>query len=177
MKEKIFLSIVLIAGILASCSTSKNTAVNQKVYSKEDDTILIGRVTRNILNTDSLFTDWYLPTYKKYEPNQKIIKALHANGLKIEIFFGTWCSDSQEQVPRFMKILDEIHFPEKHLIMFAVDEKKQSPHGEDKNKNIQRVPTFIVYKGHTEIGRIIEHPTKSLEADLYKIINKQDFKE
>jgi thiol-disulfide isomerase/thioredoxin len=172
MKGKIFLSIVLIAGIAAGCSSSKNMTVNQKIYTEESDTILIGRVTRNILSADSLFSDWYLPAYKKYQPDQKIIKSLDLNGLNIEIFFGTWCGDSQEQVPRFMKILDEINFPEKRLTLFAVNHEKKTLHGEDKNKNIQRVPTFIVYKGHTELGRIIEHPDSTLEYDLYKIVNK-----
>lgn len=177
MRGKIFLSIIVVAGVLAGCSSSKKITINQKVYTAEDDTILVGRITRHILSSDTLFNDWYLPAYKEYRPNQKIIKALNANGLNMEIFLGTWCGDSQEQVPHFMKILDEINFPESSLVMFAVNQKKQSFHGEEKHKNIQRVPTFIVYRGHKEIGRIIEHPDSTLEYDLYKIINGKKFQE
>ena len=38
--------------------------------------------------------------------------------------------------------------------------------------NIERVPTFIIYRGEKEIGRIVETPKKSLERDLWNIVKK-----
>jgi uncharacterized protein (DUF1015 family) len=35
---------------------------------------------------------------------------------------------------------------------------------------IEKVPTFIVYRNGEEIGRIIETPIKSMEEDLYEIL-------
>jgi hypothetical protein len=35
--------------------------------------------------------------------------------------------------------------------------------------NIERVPTFIFKRGGEEIGRIIETPDESLEADMLKL--------
>jgi len=40
-----------------------------------------------------------------------------------------------------------------------------------KSLGIRAIPTFIVYQGEKELGRIIENPTLgSLEADLYEIV-------
>jgi hypothetical protein len=36
--------------------------------------------------------------------------------------------------------------------------------------NIERVPTFIIMNEGIEIGRIIETPEETLEADLLKIL-------
>ena len=39
-----------------------------------------------------------------------------------------------------------------------------------KSLGIRAIPTFIVYQGENELGRIVENPTLgSLEADLYEI--------
>ena len=35
---------------------------------------------------------------------------------------------------------------------------------------IQRVPTFIIYKNNIEAGRIIENPVTSLEQDMVNIL-------
>jgi hypothetical protein len=54
--------------------------------------------------------------------------------------------------------------------MIAVDSKKQASGLDITAYDIERVPTFIIYKEGKEIGRIIETPVQSLEADLQKIL-------
>jgi hypothetical protein len=39
-------------------------------------------------------------------------------------------------------------------------------------KNIEKLPTFIVTLDNQEKGRIIETPVKSVEEDLFDIINR-----
>jgi hypothetical protein len=73
-------------------------------------------------------------------------------------------------VPRFLKILDTTDYPEENLLMIAVDSKKQASGLDITAYDIERVPTFIIYKEGKEIGRIIETPVQSLEADLQKIL-------
>ena len=53
------------------------------------------------------------------------------------------------------------------------DQYKKSPEGEETGKNIQRVPTLIIYHKRKELGRIIESPVVSIEKDLISIL-KQD---
>jgi hypothetical protein len=71
-----------------------------------------------------------------------------------------------------LKALDIIGFPQDSLILIFVDRTKNGLAGETKGLNIERVPTFIVYKNNLEIGRIIETPEETLEKDLSKIVER-----
>ena len=87
----------------------------------------------------------------------------------ITVVLGTWCSDSQREVPRLYSILDYLGFPEKNLELICVDRKKDAAGTEVMDLSIELVPTIIIYIGEEEIGRIIESPVESLEEDLVKI--------
>jgi tetratricopeptide (TPR) repeat protein len=52
---------------------------------------------------------------------------------------------------------------------------KQSPQHEEAGLNIFRVPTLIISKKKTEIGRIIEYPVQSLERDMLSIIKSEPY--
>lgn len=91
---------------------------------------------------------------------------------RIEVFMGTWCEDSQREVPRFYKILDQLE--ENHgttipVAYVAVDRSKQRPADLVEGRSIDLVATFIVYRGDEEIGRIVEAPVSLLEDDLLAI--------
>jgi thiol-disulfide isomerase/thioredoxin len=87
---------------------------------------------------------------------------------------GTWCPDSRREVPRFMRVLDLWQFPVAKVTFIGVDDAKLSPVGEYVNLDIQRVPTFIIYKNNIEAGRIIENPTTSLEQDMVNILTRNE---
>jgi hypothetical protein len=55
-----------------------------------------------------------------------------------------------------------------------VDNAKLSPVGEYDKLDIQRVPTFIIYKNNIEVGRIIENPVTSLEQDMINILTRNE---
>ncbi len=98
---------------------------------------------------------------------------------KIDIFLGTWCGDSKWEVLRMLKILEAAGFDTSNLGIVCVsnefDMYKKSPQAEELGKNIQRVPTLIVYEKNKEIGRIIESPVVSLERDLLSILRKEPY--
>ncbi|MFT5750379.1 MAG: hypothetical protein ACI93S_001660, partial [Ancylomarina sp.] len=73
-------------------------------------------------------------------------------------------------VPRMVKLLKELKFPMSKLKMFAMDTYKKAPGIDIKAIDVKLVPTLIVYKGEKELGRIIESPKLSVEADLLEII-------
>ncbi len=56
------------------------------------------------------------------------------------------------------------------LEIFAMDTHKKAPGIDIKAIDVKLVPTLIIYKGEKELGRIIESPKVSLEADLLEII-------
>jgi hypothetical protein len=120
------------------------------------------------------FPDWK-SEYVEYQPDPKIINELKSDSLlAVEIFFGTWCEDSQREVPHFLKIIDRSHLcSADNMYLYAVDRNKQLNTNLCNVRNIDRVATFIFYRSGNEIGRIIESPLHTLEQDIYTIINKK----
>jgi thiol-disulfide isomerase/thioredoxin len=116
---------------------------------------------------------WYLDGYDKYQPNTEVLTRLAAiskEDISFKIVLGTWCPDSRREVPRFLHILDLWQFPSEKITFIGVDNSKLSPVGEYDQLDIQRVPTFIIYKNNIEAGRIIENPVTSLEQDMVNIL-------
>lgn len=147
--------------------------INKKVadpkYGKE---ILIGYCDRSALEKGE-FGRSFEEYYDIYEPDKDVIGKLkqEQEGVEILILLGTWCSDSQEQVPKFFKILDKIKFNKKDVQMICVDRDKKAGDVDIINYNIQKVPTFIIYRKGREVGRIIETPYATLEKDLLMFFN------
>lgn len=95
-----------------------------------------------------------------------------ANSLQnteILIVLSTWCGDSKDWVPPFIKILDQISYDKTKLRILALDRNFDSGNEGIRPYDTQKVPTFIFYKSGKEIGRIIEKPEESLEKDILKI--------
>ena len=92
-------------------------------------------------------------------------------GARVEVYFAFWCGDSRNHVPVFKKIVDLLDLPELAVEYFAV-ERKASPEQMYyvAGKGVERVPTFIVYRDGSEIGRIIENPKASILEDLLNIL-------
>ena len=124
------------------------------------------------------FNGWFSFIYDDYLVDDALVKELKPLLKKIEIkaFMGTWCGDSQEQTPVFYKILDAADFNYKKIEMIAVNRKKKTPDNLQEGYDILRVPTFIFYKKGEEIGRIVEYPQETIEADMLKILSGQPYK-
>lgn len=148
---------------------------------KDEETgepMLIGLTTRDAFN-DSSFSLWWNSTYKLYDVDSVTADKIK-NFLKdidITIVMGTWCSDSQYEIPNFYKILDYLNFPTKKLILINVDRNKKGKGDEVDSLDIELVPTIIFYKDGKELGRIVESPEESLEKDILGILTKGDDKE
>ncbi len=174
------LKILAFAGIAAfslqNCGVKK-VIVNREVETKDGDKMLLGTQTKDQM-LKAPYSDWYNEEHDAYQIDQESLAKLKKeklNSYNIIVVMGTWCSDSHREVPRLMKILEAINYPEQKLTIIAVNRKKESPNGEEGIYNIQRVPTIIVKKYGKEVGRIVES-TKSgwLEKDLLDIISKKD---
>ncbi|MBU1367913.1 MAG: thioredoxin family protein [Bacteroidetes bacterium] len=133
--------------------------------------VLIDFVTREGLQSGE-FASYYESEYADYEVDGSVVSKLKANqdGLEIVIVLASWCHDSKIQVPRFLKLLDTLAFSEEQLLMIAVDSYKNARTLDIHSYEIERVPTFIFYRNGTELGRIIESPDTSLEADMLRIL-------
>jgi len=145
-----------------------------KIDEKSQMEVLTGLCNRDGLKSN-LFKTYYDSEYSSYVPDSATIKNLKKlladKNIKVTIVMGSWCGDSQEQVPRFYKIIDALNFPETNITLYCVDRTKKTDNGETDNLAITLVPTFIFYKDGKEIGRIIESPKKSVEKDMLEIIS------
>lgn len=148
---------------------------NQRVVNHEGETIMAGKINRIGLQQEP-FGFWFNNGYEDYDVDKasldKVKEAL--KGVEILLFMGTWCSDSQREVPRFFKILDQLGYDLNKLQLVALsnhpDQYKQSPQHEEEGWNIEYVPTIIFLKNGKELGRIVESPEQSLEKDMKKIL-------
>src|SRR5450759_447487 len=139
----------------------------------DQTTWLLGYFNQDQL-THYPYSTWYLKGFDDYQIKTDVINKLldiNKDDVSIKIVMGTWCPDSRREVPRFMRVLDAWQFPVTKLTFIGVDDTKQSPVGEYIKLDIQRVPTFIIYKNNIEAGRIIENPTTSLEQDMVNILS------
>ncbi len=167
---------ILIAGLLlifilpgAFAQKTNKVVMDPTLHSN----VLVGPCTRNGLE-HGIFSRWFNMEYKSYHPDAAAIKeiAKKINKTTITIVFGSWCGDSKMQVGRFYKVLDNAGFDTGHLKNIAVLRSKKAGNLDISGLHIQRVPTFIVSFHGKEVGRIVESPRVSLEADLAAILNK-----
>lgn len=131
----------------------------------------LGTIDREMLEQNEPYASWFTKEYDSYKVDVKALKACapegHFKDYRITIVLGTWCEDSRREVPRFYKILDHLLFPSMYTRIILVDKNKKDDKDKTEKLNIEYVPTFIITdRNGKELGRIVEKPTKSLEADL-----------
>jgi thiol-disulfide isomerase/thioredoxin len=166
--------------LLSSSTLLVAQSFNKEILLKNDQKILVGKIDKTGLNLPS-YRSWFQKNYDDYylDENSISIFAKKLSDYHIKLFMGTWCGDSQREVPRFLKILEHAKFPMEKLQMVAVDVRKdhykKSPTGEEWGLQILRVPTIIFYKNGREANRIIETPNKTLEEDILDIINGNSY--
>ncbi len=90
--------------------------------------------------------------------------------LNIDIYFATWCHDSQREVPHLLKALQKNN--QVTVLLIALDYQKSEPQERAKQAKVKYTPTFIVSLAGKEIGRIIEKPKKSLVDDISAMLKK-----
>lgn len=174
---KIFPFVILIC-LLTSCKGTQNPPL--EIQLEDGQQILLGTITKDNLQNGT-YADWYDTFYKAYQTDDLRISKFQEglNAHHILLFMGTWCSDSQREVPHFMKILEKAGFPEEQLKIVALDKRdefyKTSPGGEEKGWNIEFVPTFIFLKEGKEVNRIVEFPLNTLEADMEAILSQEAY--
>ena len=113
--------------------------------------------------------------YDKYDPPAEMIDALKARlgaNMKIDVYLGTWCPDSRNNVPLFLKILDRagVAVPVRYFDVPRKSSRDVKYYVEE--MQIELVPSFIFYRDGKEIGRIIENPKAGMIEDMMDIVFK-----
>jgi thiol-disulfide isomerase/thioredoxin len=136
------------------------------------DGVLVGPVTREKVEA---VPDW-MQAEVDARPDPAAAAALAAvePGAEVTVYFGSWCSDSRRELPRFWKALDaaggSVPFEIRYV---AVDRQKQEPAAALAKDGVRYVPTFIVRRDGREVGRVVETSPKGIESDLLALLTGQ----
>lgn len=156
MKKSIFITIISL--------TIVTNAVAQTPYiSYEDPThkgviILNGLISKYAITNNPVF-NWYANSQNSYTAPAHILNAMEAakGKVKLLIFGGTWCEDTQFILPKLFKLQELSGFPDDAISLIGVSREKKSLGNLTAVFNITRVPTIIVLKEGKETGRVVEY--------------------
>ena len=150
-------------------------AQEKTTYTNEREELhLCGPFDINELEENSLYAPWFNKRYDEFKLDDTTYSwSSELKDIEVDVYMGTWCGDSKEWVPSFLKIWDQLGLDRKKLTftaLYDIDERyKQGPNGEEKGKQIHRDPTFIFKRDGKEIARIVETPQNDLLTDIGQI--------
>tara|TARA_B100001248_G_scaffold17864_1_gene11842 strand:- start:10 stop:579 length:570 start_codon:yes stop_codon:yes gene_type:complete len=179
MKFKLNLIIFQIL-LLLLIGCNSNFTQKKRVYDKEiqipeslkgedleGNEILLGEI--NIGQLKEYTKNWS----NSYNPKTDILKKIKPLIKKkgMVLIMGTWCEDSEREIPGLIKILESVNYDTTKMRIIAVDENKKTPNFIEKDYDLINIPTIIFYDNKNEINRIVEFPIKSIEEDILDILS------
>jgi tetratricopeptide (TPR) repeat protein len=161
--------------IFTFLSITQLSAQDVQFYTTEEgDKHIWGEFHVDYLKEDTTYSTWFEKNYDTLnldKTDYEWVKNLQDK--EVDIYLGTWCGDSQEWVPQFLKLWDELGLDRDQLKFTALygsgDDYKQGPNGEEEGLNIHRVPTFIFKDKDKEYARIVESPRTDILTDVAQI--------
>lgn len=134
--------------------------------SHQENDIIVGEINQQQLMTFTAFSS----NFDNYLLTAEQIKKVSAwpKDLEIDVYFGTWCHDSQREVPRLLKLLE--NNSDIKLALISLDYEKTEPSGLSRQANVKYTPTIIVKRAQHELGRIVESPKVSIVDDISAMI-------
>ena len=165
---------IIVAVWLACVVMVTGQVYNEMVMDMESgEDILWGPVTWDGLREEAPFSEWFEKEYTSYEPDMEVIGVLDTETLStwfVRIVMGTWCPDSQRELPRFYKIWETLGLDFETISLYGLDSQKMGPDMSIDSLAIEKVPTFIFYQCNMELGRVVESPEESLEKALFTLL-------
>jgi thioredoxin 1 len=98
------------------------------------------------------------------------LKSKLGTGVRIDVYLGLWCPDSLNNVPQFIRIVDRLGAGVTVRYFSLPKKADKSIRYFVENLKVDRVPTFLFYRGDKEIGRIVENPKIGMIEDFMDIV-------
>lgn len=176
---------ILILAFIASCGNINEPVkkVQKEVTpvavqsSGEQQDMLMGKFTKEDLQKPP-YESWFKSEYDNFKPSSEAMETIKSNisDYEIMVFMGTWCGDSKREVPKLLKILDEVGYDLSNLTMVGVNRNKTTPEKLEEGWDLDRVPSIIFIKDGKEMNRFVEYPRETIEVDIAKIVSDQGYK-
>lgn len=135
---------------------------------------LKGILSPEIIQNDEAFT-WMKNDISWYKPNADCVANLTTvkDTVQFIVFIGTWCEDSHNVYPQFLKLLNQVGFDKKRLTIVGVDRNKTTLGSLCQALNVTKVPTILVLKAGKEIGRVEEYGKYGVyDKELAEVLGK-----
>ena len=87
-------------------------------------------------------------------------------GYDLVVVFGLWCHDSQREVPRLLKLIEQSQVKLNSLQLVAINQQKELPAFLSNDFAIQYTPTIFVAQKGQILAKMIEKPKQSIAKDL-----------
>ncbi|PIQ47372.1 MAG: thiol reductase thioredoxin [Cytophagales bacterium CG12_big_fil_rev_8_21_14_0_65_40_12] len=171
LKGILILMLLLVIFPLATKGQEQEYNLETESVSDYVDKILNGPINKEGLKKMP-YKLWFNTNYKTYRLDFETLKDIKKRKLKdltVLAFMGTWCHDSNREIPRLMRVLDELGIGEQ-LELYALDVDKTSVNGKEKSFDIKKTPTIIFYLNGEEVARVLEEPKISFEKELVSIL-------
>ncbi len=172
------IGVTVLALCVLACSSLARSQTAGAHAMPGSKTMLLGRVSWAQL---AKIAGWKA-SYDAYNPNPAAIAKLQrvSGQYRVVVVLGSWCSDSRREVPRLVKVLDEVGRGHFSLEMYGVDHTL-TVHDRTFPKHVlpgvkaERVPTIVVLdRDGQEIGRVVETAEQPLEELLCHFIAREE---
>jgi hypothetical protein len=92
-------------------------------------------------------------------------------GPRVVVLFGSWCGDSRRELARLWAAFDLAGGePSVEILYVGVDRAKHEPATFTAGRDLRFVPTFIVERDGSELGRVVEVSPGGIERDLLDLL-------
>jgi len=161
------------AFIIISCSFSAFSQLNRTIHDeKTGKDILYGYCTRQALENHG--DGWFKAEYESYMVKTETFNfELPEKFDSVQVFMGTWESNSRREVPRFCKIFDLDYFKDIPVTFICLDSKITVDVLNVDDYYVQFLPAIVFYKKGEELCRFLEQPrTESMESDIMDLMER-----
>ena len=127
---------------------------------------------------NSTHNSWFVENNNAHSLNEALVSQIDSlfYDIEVTIYMGTWCEDSQREVPGFFKIIDALEANDQVQPIVGLNEDKVSHDGSAEQAGVTNVPTFVFSKDGEELNQIVEFPIISLEQDILDILQEKGYK-
>lgn len=167
-----FISISLCFIFLSACSgeaalEESQHQVTDVAASQQQTKALLSRLGE--IPAQELIRDYpkFAQSYQDFEPLPNDINNFsRLKGMDIVVFFGLWCHDSQREVPRLIKLIEQSGNQFNSVKLIAVNHKKELSQAYAEQFKVAYTPTIFVLKDQQILARVVEKPRATLAQDI-----------
>lgn len=153
------------AALLSACvSAEQHSGNDSHQVANRGDMKFVGEIS-----PEQLLADYkkFSRAYNAHVAEPRDIKNFSLlKGNDLVVFFGVWCHDSQREVPRLLKLIDQSAVELNSVKLVAINQDKELPVAYQARFEVKYTPTIFVVRQQQVIAKIVEKPKNTLTQDL-----------